>query len=130
MPCPYDDNRYFNFELNAFGTYLVGIGFDRHNLEFIDEKIIKDIFSVKNKIEKVKRNGEELYKIELEFSIPYKFITKYFENFKPQSNNIIKGNFYKCGDKTLFPHYGCWNNINHTIFDFHRSEFFGTLIFE
>lgn len=38
-------------------------------------------------------------------------------------------NFYKCGDETEFPHYGAWSPVGTPSPDFHRPEFFGTLIF-
>lgn len=39
------------------------------------------------------------------------------------------GNFYKCGDETEFPHYGAWSPVRTLSPDFHRPEFFGTLVF-
>ncbi|MHB1455061.1 MAG: carbohydrate-binding family 9-like protein [Saccharofermentanales bacterium] len=38
------------------------------------------------------------------------------------------GNFYKCGDKTDCPHYGCWNPILLPAPDFHVPAFFGDFI--
>lgn len=130
QPFPEKDKRYFNFEFNPWGVYLLGIGLDRHHLEFIDERIIKGLFSVKNKIKKIMKNGEVIYIITIEFSIPHAFISNYFSRFEPYSGKLMKGNFYKCGDDTIYPHYGCWNNIIHDFPDFHRSEYFGTLIME
>ena len=40
----------------------------------------------------------------------------------------LEGNFYKCGDKTAVPHYVSWNPVDTPKPDFHRPEFFGTLV--
>lgn len=40
----------------------------------------------------------------------------------------IYGNFYKCGDKTEFPHFGVWNNIEFPYPNFGLPEQFGELI--
>ena len=40
----------------------------------------------------------------------------------------LLGNFYKCGDATLLPHYLSWSPIDTEQPDFHRPEFFGELL--
>ncbi|MDL2233329.1 carbohydrate-binding family 9-like protein [Ruminococcaceae bacterium OttesenSCG-928-L11] len=45
-----------------------------------------------------------------------------------KTGDKIRANFYKCGDKTEFPHYGSWMPIDTPQPDFHRPEFFGELI--
>ena len=40
----------------------------------------------------------------------------------------LLGNFYKCGDATLLPHYLSWSQIDTEQPDFHRPEFFGELL--
>ncbi len=39
-----------------------------------------------------------------------------------------RANFYKCGDETEFPHYGAWS-LRDGGPDFHRPEFFGSIVF-
>jgi hypothetical protein len=41
----------------------------------------------------------------------------------------IMGNFYKCADETISPHYLSWNPIDAPAPDFHRPEFFGEIHF-
>lgn len=38
------------------------------------------------------------------------------------------GNFYSCGDRTPAPHYAAWSPVITPSPDFHRPEFFGTLV--
>ena len=42
----------------------------------------------------------------------------------------LRANFYKCADGSAWPHYVSWSPIDTPKPDFHRPEFFGTLIFE
>ncbi|MFR4039417.1 MAG: carbohydrate-binding family 9-like protein, partial [Butyricimonas faecalis] len=39
-------------------------------------------------------------------------------------------NIHKCGNKLPHPHFVTWNPIPTEKPDFHRPEFFGTLIFK
>ncbi|MBF1073685.1 MAG: hypothetical protein HXL32_03115, partial [Prevotellaceae bacterium] len=45
------------------------------------------------------------------------------------SGRTVRANFYKCGDKTLNPHFLSWNAINSPSPDFHRPDCFGELTF-
>ncbi|MDT3424944.1 hypothetical protein J2Z22_000457 [Paenibacillus forsythiae] len=40
------------------------------------------------------------------------------------------GNFYKCGDETPIPHYGCWSMVNSASPDYHLSRCFWELVLE
>ncbi len=65
----------------------------------------------------------------LAFFIPFSLLQKYF----PFDVNEIKdsswtGNFYKCGDNTVAPHWISWSPVN--ALNFHLPECFGTLIFQ
>ena len=65
-----------------------------------------------------------------EYKIPYVFIRKFAPDFKGIRQKRITGNFYKCGDNTLFPHYAVWKHIDTDVVkepDFHRVEFFGDI---
>ncbi|MNE91354.1 hypothetical protein D3C80_1889560 [compost metagenome] len=67
---------------------------------------------------------------ELEFSIPFDWLRGLFPDFTVESGQILRGNFYKCGDETPVPHYGCWNRIDSGSANFHLSSFFGELKFQ
>ena len=41
----------------------------------------------------------------------------------------MRANFYKCGDKTLQPHFLSWSPIHSEKPDFHRPEDFGIINF-
>lgn len=130
QPCPGEDSRYFNFEFNPWGIYLLGIGTNVNDLKLIGEEVSSEVFCIKNKIDKVIRDKNEVYKWSIEFSIPYDFITRYFPHFTAYSGRMMRGNFYKCGDATIYPHFGSWSLVTGDAPDFHRSGCFGTLIME
>ena len=109
-----DDIRYINIEINPIGTLLIYICEDRNSYEIpcVDEKI----FNIKTIIT---NDGWEIF-----YQIPFSFITTHFNKI---SKNI-HGNFYKCGDKTEHPHFGCWQPIAWPVPNFHLPEFIGEII--
>ena len=126
-PDPINNDRYFNFEINAIGTLLLGWGKDRHNRTLIDNGSL-DIFNLKSSVDKDLVSEYKDNYWTLEFEIPYSFIEEYYGKQSFLSGKKMKGNFQKCGDETRFPHYGSWNRIDTPSPDFHRPEYFGDLI--
>lgn len=43
---------------------------------------------------------------------------------------VLRGNFYKCGDKTLCPHYLSWAPVASPVPAFHRPDCFAQLVFD
>lgn len=130
MPNPEEDKRYINFETSAAGVLLLQIDEKTSDRTYIRE-INPDIFEMKTSI--TKENAHEFNDFKpwcVEYKIPFSFVKTYFKDFKGVSGHIMKGNFYKCGDDTLVPHYGSWNKIVNDVPKFHRPEFFGELVLE
>lgn len=119
-----NDGRYINFEINAIGTSLVQIGLNGAEREFlVNENMDMLKISSTMTLDNIKDfNGYKKWEMDLE--IPFEFIKKYFENFDINNLEKIKCNFYKCGDKTIKPHYGCLFPIDYHKPSFHRPEFF------
>lgn len=112
-----NDNRYFNFEINAAGILSLGIGEnenDRAKINCTDYRIFNIETSLSN-------DGWEL-----KIFIPFEFTKKYYNKI----SKTIKGNLYKCGDRTPKPHYGVWSPILTNKPEFHRPEYFGDFILE
>ncbi|MBL4937142.1 hypothetical protein JK636_15435 [Clostridium sp. YIM B02515] len=122
------EERYMNFEFNAFGNLLLGIGSNRHNRALIN--VDPAIFEIKTSINPGNIREYDGSVWTLEFKIPFEFIEKYFGKIDFSSGYKMRGNFYKCGDKTKFPHYGSWNPIVNEKPDFHLSQYFGEFILE
>lgn len=56
--------------------------------------------------------------------VPFAFVERHLGAFA----KTFAGNFQKCGDDTVFPHFTTWNYIDVPKPDFHRPEFFGEMI--
>jgi hypothetical protein len=126
---PESDDRYMNMEMNPIGTFLLGFGKDRHS-RFKIEGLSPDIFNIKTSVKKDRINQYNGEYWTLQYEIPFSFLEKYYGKTEIRSGKIIKGNVYKCGDDTEYPHYGCWNRVTSEKPDFHRPECFGDFILE
>lgn len=121
-PSPWDV-RYINFEVNPDGIMHIGIGKDRYGREMVEEdRATFDVVSIANE-------GDWT----LKYYIPYTFIEKLYPELEKLSRgnscNIMRGNFYKCGDNTDHPHLASWAEIKTANSDFHVPDFFGRIIF-
>ena len=117
--CPVlESNTYFNIEFNPNGCLFLGIGNDRYDL-------IRLVTVEPDPLKAEPKRTEEGW--EITFRIPAAFIRRFFPNFELISGGMLRGNFYKCGDKTVQPHYYCWNPITQEKPDFHLFQFFGKL---
>ena len=120
--CPMpNDKNYFNIEMNTNLCIYLGIGSNRHDL-------CRMIQHDKNPLAAEVAMTEDGW--QMTYRIPVAFIQRFFSEFKAESGAMMRGNFYKCGDLTVQPHYYSWNPVEVENPDFHRSEFFGKLYFE
>ena len=118
------DDRYINFEVNKSGVYLSQIGTCRNDRVFI--KKLTDLEPVIEPFE-ITENGKKAWGYEI--FIPDSFISSLYGIIYRTKERSIKGNFYKCGDCTVLPHYGSHFPVKTENPDFHRPEFFGDIIF-
>ena len=127
MTC--DDKEYFNFEINAIGTMLLYVGKDRNaRIPILQED--SDKIRILTSLPKgIKLPTTKTAEYTVSYSIPFALFTKYSKVPAPTKNTCWKGNFYKCGDLTPEPSWGCWAPIVNDVPDFHCPEFFGDLIF-
>ena len=63
-----------------------------------------------------------------EYRIPLSFLRILYPEFSLRSGVSFRANCYKCGDKTVNPHFLAWNAVETAAPDFHRPEFFGEMI--
>jgi hypothetical protein len=126
---PLGDGSYYNFEFNCIGTPHLAYGPNRHTREYVNPKKIEKLIEIKsslgNRPFKEKVGGHQW---EMTIVLPAEILTSHkdikLKGLKSRSN------FYKCGDDTSEKHYLSWNPVGTERPDFHRPEFFGTLIFE
>ncbi len=119
-----NDKRYLNFEVNPNGVYLSQIGACRSDRVFIKEltKTEPAVYPIK-----IEEGGKLAWGYEL--IIPEKLISELYKTDYSVSETEMRANFYKCGDMTDRPHYGSHFPVRTDSPDFHRPEFFGTIIF-
>ena len=128
-PCPEMGHKYINLECNPLGTVLLGIGKNRYDRILIHDTP-QELLAVKHSVIKAKLDDYRDTHWSVEFSISLPFLEKYLGKFHFANGKMMRGNFYKCGDETAYPHYGCWNQVCHHTPDFHKPEYFGYLIMQ
>ena len=108
---------YINFECNALGAMVIGKGPDRdHRVSVVEElKGQMDVCTVV-------RPGKGF---EVHYTVPLKALAALFGRETLKKGDVIRMNFYICGEKTDPMHFGMWNPIVVAEPDFHRPEFFG-----
>ena len=114
-------DRYFNFEVNANGCMNVSFRKDRYDCTALS---LEDVES----LEIQTQIGQDMW--EVDYTVPFALLQKYIPGYTFQKGMMIKANFYKCGDKTKYPHFGMWNKVEVEKPDFHRPEFFGEIVLD
>lgn len=117
---------YYNIESNCIGRMLIATGNDRYNRQPIEQSILNKIGRRSSLEDKEIENLSG--KWELSLIIPVE--TFLLDNLKSFDGLKAKGNFYKCGDDLIEPHFLSYFPIPTPQPDFHLSEFFGCLDFE
>lgn len=124
---PANDGIYYNFELNAIGTCLMGTGTERDNRPRSDPRIISKI---RRKTSAGNRPVSEItgeYSWDITLAIPTEVF--FLHEIAGLEGKTFRANFYKCGDKLSVPHYLTWNPVGTDKPDYHRPEYFGILKF-
>ena len=122
---PHGDGTYYNLECTCTGWLYLCRGTGRHGREFLPEaayaaisrrcSLGREPFGL--------RPGPTAWEVELDIPAAV-FGLAAFDGLR------ARGNFYKCGDKLPVPHYLSWAPIATPRPDFHRPEYFDTLIFK
>lgn len=126
---PRGDGNYYNFEFSCIGIPHVAYGSNRRKRRFVDEVKIKEQLAITSSLGNdpfVERTGGHSW--EMTILIPASILSE--DEGIELKGLKTKANFYKCGDETSERHYLSWNPVATERPDFHRPEFFGTLIFE
>ena len=110
--------KYMNFEMNSRAAFLAAVRTDRRN-----KTPIHELAPVLPAVKPLR--GEGFWGVETFFTLD--FIKQTFGVDRFCAGDVIKVNFYKCGDETPRPHFGMWSPVCTETPDFHRPEFFGEL---
>ena len=124
MQVPGND-EYWNFEFNCIGTLNASHRINRPSPTRLNADQLASIKRYASCGVDPIENQEGTFCWDLTVSIPLSLLGLDADNLP----DFIRGNFYKCGAKTLHPHYVAWNTVDTPNPDFHRPECFGTLWF-
>lgn len=113
---------YINFEVNALGTMCCEFGekggvrprFEANNIPFPTISTFKQ---------------EDCWGANLFIGLDT-LKAVYGEDFTIGKGDRIRGNFFKCGDKTPNPHYGSYTKIGWEYPSFHQPQFFADMMIE
>jgi len=130
-PGPDTERGYFNLEANCKGVFLLQSHLNNGDInEFVS---IEDCDKI-NISHSLKRNAEqeisEPLEWRIEYSIPFSILAKYMKVEQPGKGVSWRANFYKCADKTSYPHWLTWAPVDYPSPRFHLPNFFGRLDFE
>lgn len=122
-----DDEPYFNFEFNSLGTPHIALGMGRGNRRVLPASELAALRI--NCMLDINPDGEfEEGWWQIHFQVPETWLfTRLGHEVKLEEGQVIRANFYKCGDETLDPHYLSWADIGTAEPDFHQPEYFRKL---
>lgn len=113
-----EHSPYINFEANSLGTLCC---------EFAEKGGLRPRFEVNN----IPLPEVSVVKTETNWSvtmfISLDIIKLVYGDCTFKKGDIIKGNFFKCGDKTKTPHYGSYTKIDTSSPSFHQPQFFAEM---
>ena len=101
------DLRYFNIEFSPSGCMYLGFG---RSIEEHSRLLVT--------------GAEALFGAR----VTAEFVRRFFPEFELRRGLRLRGNFYKCGDATVQPHYLAWNPVTSAVPAFHRPWEFGEIV--
>lgn len=118
--CPFSHKEeYLNFEMNPNGAYLCQFGKGREGRIFLSSLTQKEATVTAT----VTSEGWAL-----ELFVPESLISEAFGEPYSVKADTVKGNFYKCGDLTLKPHYDSFSKMTTLPPGFHNPDCFAQII--
>ena len=124
---PDEKTGYYNLETNCIGRALLCHGAGREGRKPAPNSVMQAIQRWTSLGTAPFPARESCTAWQLALVIP---TTSFFDdNITELSGRTMRANFYKCGDKTLQPHFLSWSPIQSEKPDFHRPEDFGIINF-
>lgn len=118
-----ENTRYWNFEFNAIGTCNASVRKDKKtDVRRLNETELRSIVRFPSLGTAPIADTGAPVAWSLLVGIPLALI-----GCEEEIPPTLRGNFYKCGDKTLRPHYLSWNPIPTPAPNYHLPQYFGEL---
>lgn len=121
--------RYFNLEINAGGTALMGYhsGEKRIRVSAKDFETVEIAHSLPAKLD---QEISEPVTWTIECRLPLDILKKFSNVTHPGKGVTWRANFFKTSSKSSNPHYLTWSFVDYFKPQFHLPQFFGTLKFK
>ena len=118
--CPEKIKDYINLETNSNGAYIFSFGPGRGDVRtHFGPKL-----GITPEVKITKTDASWIADI----VIGNDALCAVYGDFEVKSGHTFIANFYKCGQDGDNPHFITWNKVETPKPDFHRPEFFGTVI--
>lgn len=121
-----ESSTYYNFEFNCIGTINASRRTSRENSAHLSDEELNTVKRYASCGTRPFQEVEGLFAWNVVIAIPLSLIGLEYSG-KPLN---LRGNFYKCASATQQPHFLSWSPIDTPRPDFHRPEFFGTIILD
>lgn len=121
-----EEGIYYNFEFNCIGTINASRRTSRENRVRLTDAELDTVKRYASCGNRPFQEVEGLFAWNVVIAIPLELIGVKYDG----SPLEMRGNFYKCASATSQPHYLSWSPIETPAPDFHRPEFFGTIILD
>ena len=118
-----DDPNYYNFEFNCIGTCDAARRTSRDIKTSLSQEEYKSIIRLPSVRRRAFEEIKGIHTWNLIVVIPLKLMGLDPSNLPEK----ILGNFYKCADETMNPHFVSWSPIDLPEPNFHCPEFFGEI---
>lgn len=121
-----ETRRYWNFEFNAVGRLNASYRVVRPEPTRFDDTMLSTVKRVSSlgDIPFDEQKVDEPWTLTVR--IPFVLLGVEYKGTPIE----MRGNIYKCASDKTIPHYLSWSPIHTETPDFHRPEFFGTIVFE
>ncbi len=130
-PGPDLDQGYFNIEASCGGTLLFTHRQDRHReVVPVAESDARGLSIAHTLPSRIDPEIVDPVAWEVSYRVPWRMLRAYAEVTPPGPGVLWRANFYKCADSCSHPHWLTWAPVEWPRPDFHRKEFFGTLMFD
>ncbi len=113
---PEGEVSYVNLEANPNGCFFCSFGRGR------DDRLRSETADFAIETERLADGWA------LRYRVPLAFLQMFYPELRFEAGRMLRGNLYKCGDRTAQPHYLAWNPIRADTPNFHRPEDFGQFI--
>jgi len=124
----FDRTNYYNFEFNCIGTPHLAYGPAREHRTFLPLSLTERLVIHSSLGTQPFAEKAGFFKWTLSVRIPVACFA--FDAIASLSGVQASANFYKVGSGLTVPHYVTWNPIHTPTPDYHRPEFFGSVLFE